>query len=85
MTLERKVEVFGTEGGRRMAGKVTQCSAGKYVTTAVIAAADDPRDVDLAYKRAVQADAFNAEVLRQLETFFGAYDQWGRGDVMQVG
>lgn len=64
---------------------MTQCSAGKYVTTAVMAAVDDPRDVDLLYKKAVQADTFNAEVLRQLETFFSSYDEWGRGDVIKVG
>lgn len=55
------------------------------MTTAVMAAADDPSDVELVYKKAVQADAFNAEVLRQLETFFSAYDQWGRGDAIKVG
>ncbi|CAN0417282.1 unnamed protein product, partial [Hapterophycus canaliculatus] len=79
-----QVEVYGTTGARRSPGKVTQCSAGKYVTTAVIAAAQDPADVETAYKKAVQADAFNTEVLRELETFFAAYDQWGRGDAIKV-
>lgn len=76
--------MFGTTGARRSPGRVTQCCAGKYVTTAVTAAVDDPADVELVYKKAVQADAFNAEVLRQLETFFSAYDAWGRGDAIKV-
>lgn len=76
--------MYGTTGARRGPGRVSHCSAGKYVTSAVTAAADDPRDVDRAYRKAVQADAFNAEVLRELETFFSAYDQWGRGDAIQV-
>lgn len=80
----QQVEVFGTTGARRSPGKVTQCCAGKYVTTAVIAAAQDPADVEMVYKKAVQADAFNSEVLRELETFFAAYDQWGRGDAIKV-
>lgn len=78
------MEVFGTTGARRSPGKVTQCCAGKYVTTAVMAAARDPADVETVYKKAVQADAFSAEVLREFETFFAAYDQWGRGDAIKV-
>lgn len=49
-----------------------------------MAAIDDPADVELVYKKAVQADAHSAEVLRELETFFSAYDQWGRGDAIKV-
>ncbi|CAM9938623.1 unnamed protein product, partial [Sphacelaria rigidula] len=79
-----QVEVFGTTGARRSPGRATSCCAGKYVTTAVIAAAQDAADVAVAYKKAIQADAFNAEVLRQLETFFFAYDEWGRGDSIKV-
>ncbi|CAB1098782.1 unnamed protein product [Ectocarpus sp. CCAP 1310/34] len=79
----KEVEVFGTTGARRSPGKVTHCCAGKYVTTAVMAAMQDPADVETVYKRAVQADAFNAEVLREFETFFAAYDQWGRGDAIK--
>ncbi|CAM9176283.1 unnamed protein product [Pylaiella littoralis] len=78
-----QVEVFGTTGARRSPGKVTQCCAGKYVTTAVMAAAQDSADVEAGYKKAVQADAFNAEVLREFETFFAAHDQWGRGDAIR--
>lgn len=78
------MEVYGTTGARRSPGKVTQCCAGKYVTTAVMAAVQDPADVETVYKKAVQADAFNAEVLREFETFFAAYDQWGRGDAIKV-
>ncbi|CAN0552345.1 unnamed protein product, partial [Laminaria digitata] len=79
-----QVEVYGTTGARRSPGKVTQCCAGKYVTAGVMAAIDDPADVEVVYKKAVQADAHSAEVLRELETFFGAYDQWGRGDAIKV-
>lgn len=76
--------MFGTTGARRSPGRVTHSCAGKYVTTVVLAASDNPADVELLYKKAVQADAFNAEVLRQLETFFFAYDAWGRGDAIRV-
>lgn len=76
--------MYGTTGARRSPGKVTQCCAGKYVTTAVMAAVQDPADVETVYKKAVQADAFNADVLREFETFFAAYDQWGRGDAIKV-
>lgn len=79
-----QVEVFGISGLRRFPGKVTHCHAGKYVTTAVVGATDHPANVELTYKKAVQADAFNAEVLRELETFFCAYDEWGRGDAIKV-
>lgn len=84
-TSSSKVEVYGRTGARRCPGRVTYCCAGKYVTAAVMAAMDDAADVETVYKKAVQADAFNADVLRELETFFSAYDQWGRGDAIKVG
>ncbi|CAM9777928.1 unnamed protein product, partial [Discosporangium mesarthrocarpum] len=75
-----QVEVFGTFGGRHSPGKVTHVCAGKYITTVAIAPTQDAADVEMAYKRAVQADAFNADILRQLETYTTSYDHWGRGD-----
>jgi hypothetical protein len=50
------------------------------VTAAVLRALPDPRDVETAYKRAVQADPANADVLRQFETYIPEYDKFGRGD-----
>jgi hypothetical protein len=74
------LQVFGSFGARRSPGRVTSVTAGKFVTAAVLRALPDPRDVETAYKRAVQADPANADVLRQFETYIPEYDKFGRGD-----
>ena len=62
--------------------RVSQAIAGKNVTVAVIRASVDPSDVEVAYKRATYADAANADILRQFETFALEYDKFGRGDLL---
>lgn len=49
---------------------------------AVVRASTDPYDVELGYKRATYADALNADILRQYETFALEYDKFGRGDLL---
>ena len=52
------------------------------MTVAVVRASTDPYDVELGYKRATHADALNADILRQFETFALEYDKFGRGDIL---
>ena len=62
--------------------RVSQAVAGRNVTVAVVRPSIDPYDVELGYKRAAFADASNADVLRQFETFALEYDKFGRGDLL---
>ncbi len=50
---------------------------------AVINALKSPKDIDAAYTRAVAADPHNAVVLRQFDTYYGAYDRIGRGEAVK--
>ena len=64
-----EIEVFGNFGLNKCVGRVSYAAAGRDMTVAVIRAATDSRDVESAYRRAAYADAGNADILRQLETF----------------
>ena len=75
-----QIEVFGTFGINKSVGKCGFVCAGKHVTAAVVRPMADQRDVERAFKRATLADAENADVLRQLETFALEYDKYGRGE-----
>ena len=77
-----EVEIFGSFGVNRGVGRVSYAVAGRDVTVAVIRPSNDPRDVESRYKRAAYADALNADILRQLETYALVYDKYGRGDVV---
>jgi alpha-tubulin suppressor-like RCC1 family protein len=77
-----QVEVFGHWGISRSVGRVSQAVAGRDVTVCVIRPSQDPRDIEVAYKRAAYADALNADILRQLETYVLEYDKFGRGEVL---
>lgn len=77
-----EIEVFGYWGYNSGVGRVSFACAGREVTAAVVRPSHDPRDVEAAYRRAVYADAFNADVLRQFETYALEYDKVGRGDVL---
>jgi hypothetical protein len=77
-----EVEVFGHWGVSRGVGRVAYAAAGRDVTVAVVRASSDPRDIETAYMRAAYADALNADVLRQLETYALEYDKYGRGEVL---
>jgi len=77
-----EIEVFGYTGLSSGVGRVSFVAAGRDVTVAVVRPSNDPRDVELMYKRAAYADSCNADILRQYETFILEYDKFGRGDVL---
>jgi hypothetical protein len=56
--------------------------AGRDVSVAVVRPSPDPTDIETAFKRAAFADAGNADVLRQFETYALEYDKFGRGEVL---
>ncbi len=62
-----------TSGGGGRVGSVT---CGLFATLALVKPWNDPNDVEIAYKRAVQADSESAEALRQLDTFVSYYDKY---------
>ena len=78
-----EIEVFGHFGLCRGVGRVAYAAAGRNVTVAVVRPSTDPKDIEIAYKRAAYADALNADILRQIETFALEYDKFGRGEVTQ--
>lgn len=78
-----ELEVFGHFGLSSGVGRVSYAAAGREVTVAVVRPTSDPRDVEIAYKRAAYADALNADILRQLETYALEYDKFGRGEVLK--
>jgi len=61
------VEVMGNVGIPFTVGRVTSFQCGRNVTVAVVGPSTRPEDVRNAYKRAVQADSYNADLLRQYE------------------
>ena len=69
------VEVYGTEGLQPSLGKVAKVMCGHEVTAATIAPCSNPADLDLAYRKAVRADSSHAELLRELPSFYNAYDE----------
>mmetsp|Transcript_11175 Transcript_11175/g.18304 ORF Transcript_11175/g.18304 Transcript_11175/m.18304 type:complete len:1490 (-) Transcript_11175:3642-8111(-) len=77
-----EIEVYGYWGISRGVGRVSFIAAGRDVTVAVVRPSNDPKDVENMYKRAAYADARNADILRQFETFTLEYDKFGRGDVL---
>ena len=77
------LEVFGIFGINRSVGRVNYALAGKNVTAAVIRPSNDPRDIETAYQRAIAADSYNSDILRQFETFALEYGKFGRGDTKQ--
>lgn len=77
-----EVEVFGYWGYNSGVGRVSYACAGREVTAAVVRPSHDPRDIEEAYKRSVYADSFNADILRQYETYALEYDKFGRGEVL---
>jgi len=75
-----QLEVFGVFGINKSVGRVNYAVAGKNVTAAVIRPSADPRDIETAYKRAIASDSYNADILRQFETYALEYGKNGRGD-----
>lgn len=62
-----QVEVFGNVGLPNSVGRVTHFQCGRNVTVAVVGPSTKPEEVHLAYKRAIQADSYSADILRQYE------------------
>jgi alpha-tubulin suppressor-like RCC1 family protein len=77
-----EIEVFGYWGLAKGVGRVSHAVAGRDVTVAVVRASTDPADVESMFKRASYADAANADILRQYETYALEYDKYGRGEVL---
>lgn len=77
-----EVEIFGYWGYNSGVGRVSYAVAGREVTAAVVRPSHDPRDIESAYRRAVYADAYNGDILRQFETYALEYDKIGRGEVL---
>ena len=72
-----QLEIYGHEKSRH--GPITSCSAGKFVTAAVVGGLEDKRGIEAAYKRAVSADWYNAEILRQFSCYSDEYTNEGNG------
>jgi hypothetical protein len=77
------VEVFGNVGLPSSVGRVTHFACGRNVTVAVVGPSTKPEDVHGAYKRAVQADTYNADILRQYEVSQdrGKEERWRDGEM----
>ena len=73
-----QIQVFGYPNGRQQhgVGRCGSVTCGRKCTVAVVPPSPDPRAVELAYKRAVRADAYNADILRQFETYALEYDKF---------
>lgn len=78
-----ELQVFGSMSCNSHGNsKVSQAVAGKSVTVAIVRPSKEAYDAELGYKRAAYADATNADILRQYETFASQYDEFGRGDLI---
>lgn len=69
-----QVEVLGNVGIPFTVGRVTHVQCGRNVTVAVVGPSTRPEEVRAAYKRAVQADSYSADILRQFEV--GRHHLW---------
>jgi len=77
-----ELEVFGHRGLSTGVGRVHYVCAGRDATVVVMRPVNDPALIERAYCRAVYADAKNADILRQYETYALEYDKYGRGEVL---
>jgi hypothetical protein len=77
-----ELEVFGHRGLSTGVGRVSYAVAGRDATVVVMRPNADPKHIETAYCRAVYADARNADILRQYETYALEYDKYGRGEVL---
>lgn len=73
-----EIEVFGKPRLSPGVGRVGAVSAGRDCTVAIIRPTTNALDIAKAYKRAVYSDARSAEILRQLPTYVGLYDKFGK-------
>ena len=70
-------QIFGTWGTAKSVGPADRVYCGAQNTAVVIDVDKDPDEVELCYKRAVQADPYNAHILRQYKEYYGHYDEYG--------
>ncbi|KAH8043429.1 hypothetical protein JL722_15224 [Aureococcus anophagefferens] len=61
----RLVEIFGIIGINGSVGRCSRVVCGKQCTVAIVRPLPDPMDINRVYRRAVLADARNADILRQ--------------------
>ena len=78
------IEIYGTEGLQPSLGKVNRVHCGHEVTAAIIAPCSNADEIDISYQRAVRADASHAELLRELPSYYGAYDEHKYGREIEV-
>ena len=77
-----QIEVFGIIGINGSVGRCSRVVCGKQCTVAIVRPLTDPADINRVYRRAVLADAQNADILRERETFALEYDKYGRGEAV---
>jgi hypothetical protein len=75
-----QVEVYGIEGEEKLIGRVGSVTCGQDVMATVILPLQNEKDIENCYLRAVAADPYNADVLRQIPMYDHLYEKWGRGD-----
>jgi hypothetical protein len=81
-----QMEVWGTPGISKPVGKCGDVACGRNVTSVTIHPSNEPKDYDVAYRRAVWADGHNADLLRLYEWFALEFDKYGRGErIMMCG
>ena len=66
-----QLQVFGHETSSH-GRPITSCFAGKFITAAVVGGMDR-NGVEVAYQRAISADWYNADILRQFSTYNDEY------------
>ncbi len=75
-----QVQVFGVYGIGSSAGRrVHSVACGNEVTIAVVKPLSSPDEIEQVYKRAIRADAANAEILRHYPYYFKNFDKWSDG------
>ena len=72
-----QLEIFGNWGTAKSVGPADKVFCGFQNTAVVIEVDKNQEEVDLCYKRAVQADPYNAHILRQYKEYYGHYDEYG--------
>ena len=72
-----QLEIFGNWGTAKSVGPASSVFCGFQNTAVVIDVEEDPEEIELCYKRAVQADPYNAHILRQYKEYYNHYDTFG--------
>lgn len=75
-----EIEVYGWYRDRSIVGEVSSIECGRDVSVATINPSLNVNDFEIAYKRAIYADAANANIIRQFESYTFCFDKYGYGD-----